>query len=124
MGKNDYDEFVRVRHGADAGFDLLAQYDPKFFAGLKGYYADGVLGREDGAIARHTKELVIMVCAAAKRSWDGTRRHMGKALDHGAKPREVLEFLEAASINAGVPVIWRGSQMLAEELKKREIAFE
>jgi alkylhydroperoxidase/carboxymuconolactone decarboxylase family protein YurZ len=52
------------------------------------------------------------------------RRHLAKALDHGAKPREILEFLETTAINAGIPVIWRGSQALAEELKKRNQPFE
>jgi alkylhydroperoxidase/carboxymuconolactone decarboxylase family protein YurZ len=123
MDRKLYEELKQVRQGRDPGTDLMAEHDPVFFAGLKAFYADGVLGR-DSAISRSTKELVIMVSAAAKRSWEGMRRHMGKALDHGAKPREILEFLEAASINAGIPVIWRGSQALAEELKKRNQKFE
>ena len=124
MGKKIYDDLTRIKQGTDLGTELMAEHDPVFFAALKAFYADGVLGRENSAIPRATKEMVIMVSAAAKRSWDGMRRHMAKALDHGARPREVLEFLEAALINAGVPVIWRGSQMLAEELKKRRMMFE
>jgi alkylhydroperoxidase/carboxymuconolactone decarboxylase family protein YurZ len=115
---------AKIKQSSDAGTDLIAEHDPVFFAGLKGFYADAVLGRENSAISRATKEMVIMVSAAAMRSWDGMKRHLAKALDHGAKPREILEFLEATSINAGIPVIWRGSQALAEELKKRNQRFE
>ena len=124
MDKEVYEGLAKIKQSNDPGTDLMAEHDPDFLAGLKSFYADAVLGRENAAISRATKEMVIMVSAAAMRSWDGMRRHLAKALDHGAKPREVLEFLEATSINAGIPVIWRGSQALAEELKKRNQRFE
>ncbi len=120
-----YQGLLKVRGpGNNSGVDLLQRYDPQMLAGLKAFYADAILGREDGAIPRATKEMVIMVCAAAQRSWGGMVGHMTKALDYGAKPREILEFIEAASINAGIPVLWRGSQALAEELEKRGLPFD
>jgi alkylhydroperoxidase/carboxymuconolactone decarboxylase family protein YurZ len=124
MDKKVYEALTKVKQGTDPGTELIAEHDPRFLTALNAFYADGVLGREDSTISRATKEMVIMVSAAAMRSWDGMKRHLGKALDHGAKPREILEFLEATAINAGVPVIWRGSQALAEELKKRNQPFE
>ena len=124
MDKKVYETLTKVKQGTDPGTELINEYDPAFLAALNSFYADGVLGRHDSVTSRATKEMVIMVSAAAMRSWDGMKRHLGKALDHGAKPREILEFLEAKSINAGIPVIWRGSQALAEELKKRNQSFE
>jgi alkylhydroperoxidase/carboxymuconolactone decarboxylase family protein YurZ len=124
MDKEAYETLAKIKQGNDPGTELRAEHDPDFFAGLKSFYADSVLGRENSAISRATKEMVIMVSAAAMRSWDGMKRHLAKALDHGAKPREILEFLEATSVNAGIPVVWRGSQALAEELKKRNQRFE
>ena len=95
-----YQGLLKVRGpGNNSGVDLLQRHDPQMLAGLKAFYADAILGREDGAIPRATKEMVIMVCAAAQRSWGGMVGHMTKALDYGAKPREILEFIEAASIN-------------------------
>jgi len=125
MSEEVYQGLLKVRGpGSNASVDLLKRHDPKMLAGLKAFYADAILGREDGAVPRATKEMVIMVCAAAQRSWGGMVQHMTKALDYGAKPREVLEFIEAASINAGIPVLWRGTQALAEELEKRGLSFE
>lgn len=119
------DGLIEVRGpGDDTSVKLLQQHDPAMLEGLKAYYADAILGRADGAISRATKEMVIMVCAAAQRSWGGMTQHMAKALDHGAKPREVLEFIEAASINSGIPVLWRGTRALADELEKRGIPFD
>lgn len=125
MEDSEYQELLRIRgEGDNSGVELMRRHDPKCLEGIKAFYGDAVLGREDGAVSRATKELVIMVCAAAQRSWGGMVRHMAKALDYGAKPREILEFYEAAAINAGVPVLWRGSQALAQELKKRGIPFD
>jgi alkylhydroperoxidase/carboxymuconolactone decarboxylase family protein YurZ len=124
MDKKVYETLAKVKQGSDPGMDLMTEHDPSFLVALNGFYAEGVLAREDTAISRATKEMVIMVSAAALRSWVGMRRHLAKALDHGAKPREILEFLETTAINAGIPVIWRGSQALAEELKKRNQPFE
>ncbi|HEX9880164.1 MAG TPA: carboxymuconolactone decarboxylase family protein [Candidatus Binatia bacterium] len=120
-----YRELLAARgEGDDSGVELLRRHDPQCLAGLKAFYVDAVLGREDGALSRASKEMVIMVSAAAQRSWGGMARHLAKALDAGAGPREVLEFFEAAAINAGVPVLWRGSQALARELEKRKQPFE
>lgn len=124
MNTKAFETLTKVKQGTDPGTELINEYDPAFLAALNSFYADGVLGRKDSVTSRATKEMVIMVSAAAMRSWDGMKRHLAKALDHGAKPREILEFLEATSINAGIPVIWRGSQALAEELKRRNQAFE
>lgn len=49
---------------------------------------------------------------------------MVKVLDSVAKPRAVLEFYEAASINAGIPGLWCGSEAQAEEFKKRGLPFD
>jgi alkylhydroperoxidase/carboxymuconolactone decarboxylase family protein YurZ len=125
MEDSTYQELIQTRgEGDDSGVDLIRRYDPQCLAGLKAFYADAVLARSDGAISRGTKEMVIMVSAASQRSWGGMVRHLGKALDYGARPREILEFFEAAAINAGIPVLWRGSQALAQELEKRRLPFE
>ncbi len=125
MDDKEYQELLKIRgEGDDTGVELMRQLDPKGLAGVKAFYADAVLGRDDGAVSRATKEMVIMVCAGAQRSWGGMARHMAKALDYGAKPREILEFFQAAAINAGVPVLWRGSQSLAQELKKRGMSLD
>lgn len=125
MSDQVYEGLIKVRGAGDeTSVKLLQRHDPAMLAGLKAYYADAILGRTDGATSRPTKEMVIMVCAVAQRSWSGMTQHMAKALDHGAKPREILEFIEAASINAGIPVLWRGTRALAEELERRGLPFE
>jgi alkylhydroperoxidase/carboxymuconolactone decarboxylase family protein YurZ len=125
MDDSVYEGLIRVRGpGDDTSVKLLQRHDPAMLEGLKAYYADAILGRTDGAISRATKEMVIMVCAAAQRSWGGMNQHMAKALDHGAKPRQILEFIEAASINSGIPVLWRGTRALADELERRGLPFE
>lgn len=74
MGTDGGDRFeeatMEVRH---RGYDLLQQYDPKYFEAFKRLYADATFSREDAALPRKTQELIMVaVCTA-------TGKHLGTA---------------------------------------------
>ena len=129
MEDSIYKELLQARgEGDDSGVDLIRRYDPQCLAGLKAFYADAVLARSDG-LSGMLRGIAGQGNGDTFRSrvvlpGRGMERHLSKALDYGAKPREVLEFLETAAINAGIPILWRGSQALAKELEKRGIPFD
>lgn len=118
MGAEPADRFdettLEVRH---RGYELLRQYDPEYFEAFKRLYADATFSRKDGALSRQTQELIMVaVCAATGRQL-GIRIHTKRALLAGAAPRDVLGALQTAAIPCGMPVLWAGLEVLADELE-------
>lgn len=112
---------MEVRH---RGYELLQQYDPEYFVAFKRLYADVTFSRTDSALSRRFRELIMVaVCAATGRNL-GIRVHTRRALRAGAAPREILEALQTTAIPCGMPVLWAGLEVLAEELKAAGRAFE
>lgn len=126
MANNVGEEIKRVRMGyTDAGMELMTAQDPAFLEGVKAFYSNAVLDRVEGSVFdRKTKELIIMVCNAVMRCELGIHLHARRALMAGAKPREVLEALEVAAIPGGMPTVWIGARILAEELEALGRSFE
>ena len=125
MGTGAGDHFeettLEVRH---RGYDLLRQYDPEYFEAFKRLYADATFSRQDGALSRKTQELIMVaVCTATGRQL-GTRIHTKRALLAGAAPREILAALQTTAIPCGMPVLWAGLEVLADELEAAGRAFE
>ena len=125
MGADAGDRFeettMEVRH---RGYDLLQQYDPEYFEAFKRLYVDATFSRKDGALSRRTQELIMVaVCAATGRHL-GIRIHTKRALLAGAAPREVLGALQTAAIPCGMPVLWAGLEVLADELKAMGREFD
>lgn len=118
MADDYFEDFKKGTMGVThRGYDLLNQFDPEYFKALKGFYSDATFCREGAALARKIKELIMVaVCTATGRTL-GTRVHTKRALLAGATPKEVLETLQTAAIPAGMPVLWAGVEVLADELK-------
>jgi 4-carboxymuconolactone decarboxylase len=77
---------------------------------------DGTFGRK-GALARKTKELVMIGITCALNRPRGVRLHIQRALSLGASPREILEAVEVAAIPGGLPGLWLGVESLRDVLK-------
>ena len=124
MGTDAGDRFeeatMEVRH---RGYDLLQQYDPKYFEAFKRLYADATFSREDGALPRKVQELIMVAVCTATGKHLGTRIHTKRALLAGAAPREILAALQTTAIPCGMPVLWAGLEALADELEAAGRAF-
>ncbi len=111
--------FKSASLGAEnAAYEIVARLDPEYFEKLKGLYVDGTFGR-DGALARRTKELIMVGITCALNRARGVRLHAERALTLGASPREVLEAIEVAAIPGGMPGLWLGVETLEEILRSR-----
>ena len=109
--------FAKTALGArNEAYELIAEFDPEYFAHLTGFYVDGTFGRK-GALARKTKELVMIGITCALNRPRGVRLHIQRALSLGARPREILEAVEVAAIPGGLPGLWLGVESLRDALK-------
>jgi len=124
MSENAKQAFEKTSLGAqNRAYDIIAELDPEYFEKLKGIYVDGTFGRE-GALARKTKELIMIGITCALSRPRGVRLHCERALALGASPREVLETVEVAAIPGGMPGLWLGVETLQEILKEKGIEFK
>jgi alkylhydroperoxidase/carboxymuconolactone decarboxylase family protein YurZ len=116
--------FKKIGLGTEnSAYDIIANLDPEYFEKLKGLYVDGTFGRE-GALARKTKELIMIgICCALVRP-RGIRVHSERALTLGATPKEVLEAMEIAAIPGGMPGLWAGVETLQDILKTKGQEFK
>ena len=124
MKTDALEAFEKASLGADNdAYKIIAELDPEYFALLKGIYVDGTFGRE-GALARKTKELIMVGITCALLRPRGVRVHTERALTMGATPREVLEAMEVAAIPGGMPGLWLGVETLQGILKARGQEFK
>jgi 4-carboxymuconolactone decarboxylase len=124
MSEDAKQAFEKTSLGAqNRAYELIAEMDPEYFEKLKGIYVDGTFGRE-GALARKTKELIMVGITCALSRPRGVRLHSERALALGASPREVLEAVEVAAIPGGMPGLWLGVETLHEILKAKGIEFK
>lgn len=125
MSKEVFEELKgRLMGVTNKGHEAIAEFDPDYLKSVMEYYLHQVMAREGMVLPRKTKELIIMSVNAAQSRFDGLRIHLKRALLSGATPKEVLEALQAAAIPGGLPVMWQGSGILAEELKAMNKKFE
>ncbi len=124
MADQAKEAFKKVGLGIEnSAYDIIANLDPEYFEKLKGLYVDGTFGRE-GALARKTKELIMIgICCALVRP-RGIRVHSERALTFGATPKEVLEAMEIAAIPGGMPGLWAGVETLQDILKTKGQEFK
>lgn len=108
----------------NAGHEALAKFDSEYLDKINEFYIEYTIQREGASLPRKTKELIIMTVCSALAHFRGTRIHMKRALLSGATPREVLEALQTAAIPGGLPIVWTGAEILAEELKGLNRSFE
>jgi len=124
MKTDALEAFKKASLGADNdAYEIIAELDPEYFAKLKGIYVDATFGRE-GALARKTKELIMVGITCALLRPRGVRVHTERALSLGATPREVLEAMEVAAIPGGMPGLWLGVETLQGILKARGQEFK
>jgi alkylhydroperoxidase/carboxymuconolactone decarboxylase family protein YurZ len=124
MADQAKEAFKKIGLGTEnSAYDIIANLDPEYFEKLKGLYVDGTFGRE-GALARKTKELIMIgICCALVRP-RGIRVHSERALTLGATPKEVLEAMEIAAIPGGMPGLWAGVETLQDILKTKGQEFK
>ena len=124
MANQAKEAFKKVGLGIEnSAYDIIANLDPEYFEKLKGLYVDGTFGRE-GALARKTKELIMIgICCALLRP-RGIRVHSERALTLGATPKEVLEAMQVAAIPGGMPGLWAGVETLQDILKTKGQEFK
>lgn len=124
MADQAKEAFKKVGLGIEnSAYDIIANLDPEYFEKLKGLYVDGTFSRE-GALARKTKELIMIgICCALVRP-RGIRLHSERALTLGATPKEVLEAMEIAAIPGGMPGLWAGVETLQDILKTKGQEFK
>ncbi|MEK7333746.1 MAG: carboxymuconolactone decarboxylase family protein [Candidatus Binatota bacterium] len=124
MKTDALEAFKKASLGADNdAYEIIAELDPEYFAKLKGIYVDATFGRE-GALARKTKELIMVGITCAMLRPRGVRVHIERALSLGATPREVLETMEVAAIPGGMPGLWLGVETLQGILKAKGQEFK
>lgn len=124
MKTDALEAFKKASLGADNdAYEIIAELDPEYFAKLKGIYVDATFGRE-GALARKTKELIMVGITCAMLRPRGVRVHTERALSLGATPREVLQAMEVAAIPGGMPGLWLGVETLQGILKARGQEFK
>jgi alkylhydroperoxidase/carboxymuconolactone decarboxylase family protein YurZ len=123
MADQAKEAFKKVGLGIEnSAYDIIANLDPEYFEKLKGLYVDATFSRE-GALARKTKELIMIgICCALVRP-RGIRLHSERALTLGATPKEVLEAMELAAIPGGMPGLWAGVETLQDILKTKGQEF-
>jgi alkylhydroperoxidase/carboxymuconolactone decarboxylase family protein YurZ len=116
--------FKKTALGArNEAYELIAEFDPEYFAHLTGFYVDATFGRK-GALARKTKELIMIGITCALNRPRGVRLHIERALNVGAAPKEVLEAVEVAAIPGGLPGLWLGVESLRDVLKAKGRKFQ
>jgi alkylhydroperoxidase/carboxymuconolactone decarboxylase family protein YurZ len=116
--------FKKTALGAkNEAYELIAEFDPEYFAHLTGFYVDATFGRK-GALARKTKELIMIGITCALNRPRGVRLHIQRALSLGARPREILEAVEVAAIPGGLPGLWLGVESLRDVLKAKGRKFQ
>jgi 4-carboxymuconolactone decarboxylase len=124
MANQAKEAFEKASLGAEnKAYNIIAKLDPEYFEKLKGLYVDSTFGRE-GALARKTKELIMVGITCALNRPRGVKLHSERALTLGASPREVLEAIEVAAIPGGMPGLWLGVETLDEILKIKGIEFK
>jgi alkylhydroperoxidase/carboxymuconolactone decarboxylase family protein YurZ len=116
--------FKKAALGAqNEAYEVIAKFDPEYFAYLKGLYVDGTFGRQ-GALPRKTKELIMVAITCALNRPRGVRLHIERALNLGAAPKEILEAVEVAAIPGGMPGLWLGAETLSDVLKAKGQEFQ
>jgi alkylhydroperoxidase/carboxymuconolactone decarboxylase family protein YurZ len=107
----------RERRGQLASaFEFLDGVDREYLeaynrvAVLNFNYGDAGKGR---ALDARMKELIAVALLATIRG-ETTRKHMARALEEGATPRQVVEALEVAMHICGAPALEFGLRLLQE----------
>lgn len=108
---------VKASGGWNEAWDDAAALDP---AWVEKFLDMGTLPMRKGVLDAKTYELIaIAVDASCTHMYaPGTRRHIGKALDAGATPAEIMAVLECVAV-LGIHSVALGAPMLAQEMRGR-----
>jgi alkylhydroperoxidase/carboxymuconolactone decarboxylase family protein YurZ len=121
MGATPISDAARASDGWNAAWDEAATFDPEW---MEKFLDVATLPVRRGVLEPKVYEfLAIAVDAACTHLYaPGTRRHIGKALDLGATPQEIMAVLQAVAA-LGIHSVALGAPVLAEELNARGIAY-
>lgn len=101
----------------DGSFDwraALRQIDPQGERLLGDLLAH--LTTRESSLPRKQKELILMACAAARRSGSEVRRHGLEAMYYGATDAEIVEALALAAAGGGAAALGDALTALGDQL--------
>ena len=110
---------ARASGGWNTAWDEAAAFDAEW---MEKFLDMGTLPLRKGVLDPKIYEfLAIAVDASCTHLYSpGVRRHIGKALDLGATPEEIMAVLQAVAV-LGIHSVALGAPILADEMQKRGI---
>ena len=119
MSKTPISDAARASGGWNKAWDEVAAFDAEW---MEKFLDMGTLPLRKGVLDPKTYEfLAIAVDASCTHLYSpGVRRHIGKALDLGATPEEIMAVLQAVAV-LGIHSVALGAPILADEMQKRGI---
>ena len=120
MSKTPISDAARSAGQWNQAWDEAAGFDAEW---MEKFLDAATLPVRKGVLDPKTYELIaIAVDASCTHLYaPGTRRHIIKALDLGAKPEEIMAVLQCVAA-LGIHSVALGAPMLAEEMKKRGLS--
>ena len=119
MSKTPISDAARASGGWNKAWDEAAAFDAEW---MEKFLDMGTLPLRRGVLDPKIYEfLAIAVDASCTHLYSpGVRRHIGKALDLGATPEEIMAVLQAVAV-LGIHSVALGAPILVDEMQKRGI---
>ena len=119
MSATPISDAARASGGWNTAWDEAAAFDAEW---MEKFLDMGTLPLRKGVLDPKMYEfLAIAVDASCTHLYSpGVRRHIGKALDLGATPEEIMAVLQAVAV-LGIHSVALGAPILADEMQKRGI---
>ena len=119
MSATPISDAARASGGWNTAWDEAAAFDAEW---MEKFLDMGTLPLRKGVLDPKMYEfLAIAVDASCTPLYSpGVRRHIGKALDLGATPEEIMAVLQAVAV-LGIHSVALGAPILVDEMQKRGI---
>lgn len=119
MSTTPISDAARASGGWNTAWDEAAAFDAEW---MEKFLDMGTLPLRKGVLDPKMYEfLAIAVDASCTHLYSpGVRRHIGKALDLGATPEEIMAVLQAVAV-LGIHSVALGAPILADEMQKRRM---
>ncbi|MBK8375663.1 carboxymuconolactone decarboxylase family protein [Sphingorhabdus sp.] len=119
MSATPISDAARASGGWNTAWDEAAAFDAEW---MEKFLDMGTLPLRKGVLDPKMYEfLAIAVDASCTHLYSpGVRRHIGKALDLGATPEEIMAVLQAVAV-LGIHSVALGAPILVDEMQKRGI---
>jgi alkylhydroperoxidase/carboxymuconolactone decarboxylase family protein YurZ len=111
MGNKDILKDMKKKRGyLLEGHVLLSKSDPKVLEAYDSFYSRVMLNRS--SLDQKTKELIVISILSARGLFEPVSIHVKKAMEAGAKYKEIVEALEIVGLYAGSPSMLYGLKAL------------